>query len=52
MASLTQGAIDRWFADAPDRDTGLTMTAIARRLGLSVSWISRLIAREEAKGKT
>ena len=30
----------------------MSMTAIARQLGLSVSRVSRLIAREEAKGKT
>ncbi len=34
------------------REGGLSMTSIARQLGLSVSRVSRLIAREEAKGKT
>jgi REP element-mobilizing transposase RayT len=37
------------------RDGGITMTAIAQELGLSVSRVSRLIAsveREKAKGKT
>jgi putative transposase len=34
------------------REQGMTMTAIARELGLSVARVSRLIAREEAKGKT
>jgi putative transposase len=34
------------------REGGMSMTAIARQLGLSVSRVSRLIAREEAKGKT
>jgi DNA-directed RNA polymerase specialized sigma24 family protein len=34
------------------RHHGLSMTAIAAALGLSVSRVSRLIAAEEAKGKT
>lgn len=34
------------------RTHGMTMTAIAQELGLSVSRVSRLIAAEEAKGKT
>ena len=34
-------------------ESGLTMSAIAKELGLSVSRVSRLIARAEgAKGKT
>lgn len=34
------------------REAGMTMTAIAKELGLSVSRVSRVIAAEEAKGKT
>jgi plasmid maintenance system antidote protein VapI len=36
------------------RKSGLTMSAMARELGLSVSRVSRIIAMEEviAKGKT
>ena len=34
------------------RERGMTMTEIARELGLSVSRVSRVMAAEEAKGKT
>ena len=58
---VTQRALSLWLADSSGRDEallrayrdgGVSMTAIARQLGLSVSRVSRLIAREEAKGKT
>ena len=51
----------QWLAEAPSREVGLyqaytqgglRMSAMADELGLSVSRISRLIARAEAKGKT
>jgi REP element-mobilizing transposase RayT len=54
--------LKQWLATCDSREqalyrahteSGLSMTAIARELGLSVSRVSRLIARtEEAKGKT
>jgi len=58
---IPQVAAGGWSKRSWNRDTdllrayregGQTMTAIARRFGLSVSRVSRLIAREEAKGKT
>ncbi|HEX4985776.1 MAG TPA: transposase, partial [Burkholderiales bacterium] len=52
----------QWLADSDTREaalygayreSGLRMSAIAEELGLSVSRVSRLIARaEQAKGKT
>lgn len=54
-------SLDRLLAEAHDRDkallqayrdAGFTMNQIARHLGLSVSRVSRLIARKEARGKT
>jgi putative transposase len=54
-------SLDRLLAGSADRDqavleayrdAGFTMTAIALHLGLSVSRVSRLIAKGEAKGKT
>jgi len=50
----------QWLARSATRElalwlahtrSGMTMTAIARELGLSVSRVSRLIAAEEAKGQ-
>lgn len=50
----------QWLARSPTREqtlwlahtrSGITMTAIARELGLSVSRVSRLIAAEEAKAR-
>jgi REP element-mobilizing transposase RayT len=54
-------SLDRLLTEAEDRDkavleanrdAGFTITEIARHLGLSVSRVSRLIAREEARDKT
>lgn len=54
-------SLDEWVKNCPNREeallkahteSALSMTAIARELGLSVSRVSRLIARaEQAKGK-
>ena len=58
----TSRSLAQWLGVCKDREealfrayteSGLTMSAIATELGLSVSRVSRLIARtEEAKGKT
>ena len=58
----TMHSLAQWLSNCASREealyrahaeSGLTMSAIAKELGLSVSRVSRLIARvEEAKGKT
>ena len=58
---LAGKSLEEWLAQSASRDEGvyrahaeggLSMTGIASALGLSVSRISRVIARVEAKGKT
>lgn len=52
-------SLQQWLLDVPDRDAAIvqahrlshiSMSAIAKELGLSVSWVSRTIAKYEAAG--